>query len=111
MKEINGLISRVIEPKQGGPKIEKTPTGGADFAQELEKTVAQLENLGSEIDALLEGENQNSSQLKTGVSTAGNMIQSMQGLVETFSPEKEGKATTSAKFAASQYERMNPKKS
>lgn len=107
MTEIRGLTPLQIDPSKKSKAAEKQ-TGGADFAAELEKTVAQLENMGSEIDALMKGGQADSTKVTKGVEEVGNMIQSVQGLVDKISPEKTPKA--GAKFAASQYEKMAPKK-
>lgn len=109
MKDIRGLGN--IAPNQIKPKQAPQKTEDLGFAKELEKTVQQLENMDSQIEAMIQGKATDTSGVTKGIKEVGNMIQSMQGLVDNFAPEdKAKKQAPNQKFAAGQYEKMNPKK-
>ena len=106
MTEINkinpaGLINN------GTKKIAKAEGTPGDFEAKLQQTVQKLENMGSEIDAMLAGTAKGgTNELTQGVNQLGNMIQSVKGMVENITPSTKNTSST-AKYAASQYEKMN----
>ncbi|MDX2469887.1 MAG: hypothetical protein QNL04_04840 [SAR324 cluster bacterium] len=88
-------------------KTQKTEATSGDFEAKLQQTVQKLENMGSEIDAMLAGTAKGgASEITQGVNQLGNMIQSVKGMVENISPSQKS-SSGSAKYAASQYEKMN----
>ena len=106
MKEVNNIGP--ISQAQAAAKAKQTKAvQGESFENTLQETVAKIESMGSEIDALIEGkETKNTTAMREDVDQLGNMIQSMKGLVENISPPTKPQ-TGSAKFVASQYEKMN----
>jgi hypothetical protein len=97
IKKIGQGLPEVSQTKKA--PAAKAPTDA--FEAKLQKTLEELETMGSKIDALVSTE---AKDLSKGVDQLGNMIQSMKGLVENFSASpKPG----SAKFVASQYEKAN----
>ena len=105
MTEINKINpAGLLKPIQKTQKTEGTP---GDFEAKLQQTVQKLENMGSEIDAMLSSTAESgASEVTQGVNQLGNMIQSVKGLVENISPSQKPSSGT-AKYAASQYEKMN----
>ena len=111
MKELNSLISQVGQKAIKTAEPKKEPIQGDAFEVKLQETVAKLENMGNEIDAMIKGEGAKSTQeVSQGVNQVGNMIQSMQGLVEDIAAPKQT-AGKSPKFVANQYQKNQIKDS
>ena len=110
MTEINKIqLKGLVEPAKTKVNPTKEPSGEA-FEAKLQQTLDQLESMGSELDAMIEGKGvQNPESVKNGVDQIGNMIQSMKGLVENIAPSKP--QASNAKLALSKYEQNQGKDS
>ena len=103
MTEISKIGPINVRNKLESPlesKKTKEPT------EDFEKLLANLEQIENGIDELVQGtvdSGSNAGAISNSVSKAGNLLQSMEGVMEKLSVEPTKK---SAKFVASKYEQV-----
>lgn len=102
--EITKIGLDLLKPKLDKSAEIKAPQAAPN--EDFEKLLANLEQIENGIDELVQGTNEsatNAGAISSSVSKAGNLLQSMEGVMEKLSVEPTKK---SAKFVAGQYEQM-----
>lgn len=104
IKNIHGNLQGV-NPQKSTQKSEKS---GKDFGADLEKQVAMLEQMGSEIDEMVSSSSVDASSVENNVKKVGRLINNMVGIMDDLSGTSADKNEhrPSAQHVVKQYGRM-----
>lgn len=107
IKNIQGNIAG-LTPQKNAQKSEKS---GKDFGADLEKQVAKLEQMGSEIDKMVSSEITDPNSVQNNVKEVGRLINNMAGIMDDLSGTSADKSEhrPSAQHVVNQYGRMAKK--